>query len=271
MKRFVFILSDGTGLTAESLSNSLLSQFEHIQFEKQILPYIDTLEKADKVVQQLNDAFEQTGIQPLAFLTLVNPEISLRIQQSKAQIFDLFNTFLAPLEKTLDTKSSYTVGRTHGMADIQIYNHRIEAINYTLAHDDGIKVNDYDKADLVLIGVSRCGKTPSSLYMALQFGILVANYPFAEDELSNFRLPEILRPYKEKLFGLTIDLKRLQDIRSERRPNSRYASSEQCRIEVMEVETMYKKEKIPFINSTRYSIEEIATKIMAITGIKRRL
>jgi regulator of PEP synthase PpsR (kinase-PPPase family) len=271
MKRYVFMISDGTGLTAESLGNSLISQFDQIQFEKQTIPYIDTLEKAQVVVDKLNQCYQETASKPLVFMTLVNREIGLYIQQAQARIFDLFNTFLAPLEQELNAKSSFTVGRTHGVADTQMYNRRIEAVNYALSHDDGIKTQGYDKADIILVGVSRSGKTPSCLYMALQFGILAANYPFTEDELSLLQLPERLRPYKHKLFGLTIDSQRLQDIRSERRPNSKYASTEQCRLEVTEVESMYKKENIPFLNSTRYSIEEIATKVMAAASIKRKL
>jgi regulator of PEP synthase PpsR (kinase-PPPase family) len=271
MKRFVFIISDGTGLTAESLANSLMTQFENIEFERQTIPYLDSVEKAEILVKRINDIYEKTQVKPLIFMTLVNPNISDCIKQSNASFFDLFNTFLAPLEQELDTKSSYTVGKTHGVANLETYNQRIEAVNYTLAHDDGVKTKGYEKADIILIGVSRCGKTPSCLYMALQFGILAANYPFTDDDLSDFRLPEALRPYKNKLFGLTIDPERLQHIRTERRPNSQYASADQCRIETQEVEAMYKNENIPYLNSTRFSIEEIATKIMNASGLKRRL
>ena len=271
MKRFVFIISDGTGITAESLAHSLMTQFENINFEKETIPYLDSMEKATVLNTRLNDCYQKTGVKPLVFMTMVNPKINAYINQSNACIFDLFNTFLAPLEQALDAKSSYTVGKTHGVADIESYNHRIEAVNYTLDHDDGIKTRDYDKADIILIGVSRCGKTPSCLYMALQFGILAANYPFTDEDLSNFRLPETLKAHKAKLFGLTIDPERLQHIRTERRPNSQYATAEQCRIEIAEVEAMYQKEKIPFLNSTRYSIEEISTKIMTATGIHRKL
>ena len=271
MKRFVFIISDGTGITAESLAHSLLTQFENISFEKQTIPYIDTPEKAETVTTRINQCFEETGVKPLVFMTLVNQSISNQIQQSNACVFDLFSVFLAPLEQELKTKSSFTVGRTHGLANVESYNHRIEAVNYTLAHDDGIKTRDYDKADIILIGVSRSGKTPSCLYMALQFGVLAANYPFTEDDLAFFHLPDVLKPFKSKLFGLTIDPQRLKFIRNERRPGSQYASAEQCRIEITEVEAMYQREGIPFINSTCYSIEEIATKIMTSAGIKRRL
>ncbi|KTD20098.1 Putative phosphotransferase [Legionella lansingensis] len=270
MKRYVFMLSDGTGITAENLGNSLITQFENIQFEKLTIPYVDSIAKAQAAVERINNCYEETKIKPLVFMTLINPEIVNTIKQSKGSIFDLFNTFLGPLEQELHAKSSYTVGKTHGVANSQSYSQRIEAVDYALAHDDGIKIRDYDKADIVLIGVSRCGKTPSCIYMALHFGILAANYPFTDEDLTFYKLPEILRPYRHKLFGLTIDPERLQHIRTERRPNSKYASAEQCRLEVTEVEAMYQREKIPYLNSTRYSIEEIATKILAAAGLKRK-
>ncbi|MFY7697535.1 MAG: posphoenolpyruvate synthetase regulatory kinase/phosphorylase PpsR [Legionella sp.] len=271
VKRFVYMISDGTGITAESLGNSLVSQFEQIDFEKKTIPYVDTKEKANEVVALLNSCYQQSGIKPLVFMTLVNPEISAQIKQAHAKIFDLFSTFLDPLEQELNTKSSYTVGRTHGVANVESYNLRIEAVNYALEHDDGVKIRGYQHADIILIGVSRCGKTPSCLYMALQFGIMAANYPFAEDELIDFCLPTSLKPFKAKLFGLTIDPLRLHQIRTERRPNSLYASTEQCRLEIAEVEEMYKREAIPYLNTTRYSIEEITTKIMASAGIQRKI
>lgn len=271
MKRFVYMLSDGTGITAEILGNSLITQFENIEFEKLTIPYIDSIEKAESVILQINQTYREQGTKPLVFLTLVDPDIRLYFKKADACVFDLFSTFIGPLENELREKSSYTVGRTHGVANAQSYSHRIEAVDYALSHDDGIKTRGYDKADIILIGVSRCGKTPSCLYMALQYGILAANYPFTEDDLAGFHLPEVLRPYKQKLFGLTIDTQRLQHIRSERRPNSKYASAEQCRLEVTEVEAMYQKEKIPYINSTKFSIEEIATKILAASGLHRKI
>lgn len=271
MKRYVFILSDGTGITAETLGHSLITQFENIEFEKRTIPYIDSIQKAESVVLRINQTFEEQGTKPLVFMTLVNPEVRQQIKKANACVFDLFSTFIGPLESELLEKSSYTVGRTHGVADDKSYSHRIEAIDFALSHDDGIKTRGYDKADIILIGVSRCGKTPSCLYMALQYGVLAANYPFTEEDLTDFKLPEVLRLHKQKLFGLTIDSHRLQQIRSERRPNSKYASSEQCRLEVTETENMYQKEKIPYINSTKYSIEEIATKVLAAAGLQRKI
>lgn len=271
MKRHVYMLSDGTGITAEALGNSLITQFENIQFEKTTIPYIDSIEKAESVVIHINKIHDLHQIKPLVFMTLVNPEIRALIKTARASVFDLFSTFIGPLETELNEKSSYTVGRTHGVADNKAYLHRIEAVDYALSHDDGVATRGYERADIILIGVSRCGKTPSCLYMALQYGISAANYPFTEENLTEFHLPELLKPYKDKLFGLTIDVERLQQIRYERRPNSKYSSFEQCRLEVTEVEEMYKRERIPYLNSTKYSIEEISTKILAASGLKRKI
>src|SRR3990167_9810620 len=239
MKRQVFIISDGTGITAENLGNSLITQFGGIEFEKQTIPYVDSVEKADKLVQRINDNYHDTGIKPLLFMTLINPDIVNIIKHAHACIFDLFNTFLHPLEKELKTKSSYTVGRTHAVSNTESYAERIDAIDYTLSHDDGIKAGDYSRADIILIGVSRCGKTPSCLYMALHFGVLAANYPFTEEIPNWNQLPESLVPFKAKLFGLSIDPERLQQIRSGRSPGSKYATLAQCRREIHDIEALY--------------------------------
>lgn len=268
--RPVFMISDGTGITIESLTNSLLSQFESVDFEKYIFPFTDTTEKAEHVRAAIDACISQKTMRPLVFMTLVNPTMCDIIKRSQGCVFDLFDTFLSPLEAELGTKASDTVGRAHSVADSERYALRIDAVNFALAYDDGLKTKDYNKADIILIGVSRCGKTPSCLYMALQFGVFAANYPFLDQDLSDYRLPEILRPYKAKLFGLSIDPQRLQQIRTERRPNSIYASREQCRKEVMDVEQMYQREGIPYLNSTNFSIEEITTKIMSIVKIERK-
>lgn len=269
MKRYIFILSDGTGITAEHLSNSLLSQFREVDFEKEAIPYIDNINTAQKVVEKINDIFESTKTAPLVFMTIIDLEIVSLIKSTPAVVFDLFNTFIEPLEQVLKTKSSYTVGQTHGLVNSQSYTHRINAVEFALAHDDGVRTNSYKNADLILLGVSRSGKTPSCLYLALNFGIKAANFPFTEDLLDWHKLPEVLIPYKNKLFGLTIKPERLKHIRSERSPGSRYATLEQCRREINELEELYKKERIPYLDSTKFSIEEITTHILAQSGLKR--
>lgn len=269
MKRYVFILSDGTGITAEHLSNSLLSQFREVDFEKEAIPYVDNQNKAKAIIEKINNVYAITKTSPLVFMTIINKEVAYLIKSTPAVVFDLFNTFIEPLEQALRTKSSYTVGQTHGLIDSQSYTHRINAVEFALAHDDGIRINSYKNADIILLGVSRSGKTPSCLYLALNFGIKAANFPFTEDLRDWHKLPEILLPYKSKLFGLTIQPERLQHIRSERSPGSRYATLEQCRREITELEELYKKENIPYLDSTKFSIEEITTRILAKSGLKR--
>ncbi|KDE39332.1 MAG: pyruvate, water dikinase regulatory protein [Nitrincola lacisaponensis] len=270
-KRTAFFISDGTGITAETLGNSLLTQFEGIQFDMITLPYIDTLEKARNVVIKINDACQKDGQAAIVFDTIVNPDIRETIASSNGFKIDVFETFLKPLEQELQLHSSYSVGKSHAINESSRYKERIASVNFALDNDDGGRVQQYSKADLILVGVSRCGKTPTCLYMALQFGIRAANYPITIDDLETAGLPDILMQHRDKLFGLTIDPFHLAAIRHERRPNSRYASLEQCEFEVREVERRFKQLNISMINTTHFSVEEIATRIMAEAGLTRRI
>ena len=260
-KRHVFCISDGTGITASMLSHSLLSQFENTEFIHTSLPYIDNVDKAKQVAEQIKEAFKIDKAPPIIFTTIVKPELASIIQDSPGIIMDFFESFIGPLEKTLNEKSSHTIGRSHGVVDYNTYKRRIDALNFSLNADDGACTHQYGQADIILFGVSRCGKTPTSLYLSLQFGLFVANYPITDEEIESVMLPKALQPYKNKLFGLTIDLEQLVTIRSERRPNSNYASLKQCRLEIQAVERLFKRESIPFLNSTFLSVEELATKI----------
>lgn len=271
MKRKVFFVSDRTGITAEMFGQSLLSQFEETEFSETTLPFIDTEEKAEEVCCILAKAEKESGLKPIVFDTIVTPNIRQIVQASGALVLDFFHTFIDPLEEELKQSSSFRVGKTHSLDDSEAYDSRIEAVNFALNNDDGITMRHYDKADVILVGVSRCGKTPTSLYMAMQFGIKAANYPFTEDDMDNLNLPADLKKYQHKIFGLTINPNRLHDIRTERKANSRYASLKQCQFEVREVESMYRRLKIENLNTTSRSVEELAAKILASTGIKRRV
>ncbi|WP_120997756.1 kinase/pyrophosphorylase [Stutzerimonas urumqiensis] len=271
MKRTAFFISDGTGITAETLGQSLLAQFENISFKKVTRPYIDTADKARAMVQQINEAAVRDGARPIIFDTLVNQEIRDILAESNGFMIDIFSSFLAPLEHELMSHSSYSVGKSHSIGHNSNYMERIEAVNFALDNDDGARTHYYDKADLILIGVSRCGKTPTCLYMAMQFGIRAANYPLTEEDMERLQLPAALKNHREKLFGLTIDPDRLTAIRHERKPNSRYASFAQCEFEVREVESLFRRENINFINSTHFSVEEISAKILVEKGVERRL
>lgn len=270
MKRSVFYLSDRTGITAEMLGHSLLTQFEGIDFQQTTLPFIDNAEKAHAAVEAINQAYIDDGVKPLLFSTLINYEVREVIDKSNGMMLDFFEAFINPLEKELHTQSATVVGRSHGIGVYASYKARIDAVNFALSNDDGVTVRNYPLADIILLGVSRTGKTPTCLYLALQYGILAANYPLTEDDMNSSYLPDALEPYRNKLFGLTIDAVRLSQIRQERRSESRYSSSQQCEFEVRGVENIYRREKIPFIDTSSASIEEIATTIIHKTGLQRR-
>jgi regulator of PEP synthase PpsR (kinase-PPPase family) len=267
--RAAFYISDGTAITAEVFGHALLSLFP-IEFEHNTVPFVETEQHAKKVLAQIERAFKETGERPLVFYTMVNVEVGNIIGQSVGINYNFLDQFVAPLEKVIGVPSKPVKHRTHSMHE-KTYDIRIEAVNYALANDDGSNIKNYREADIILVGVSRSGKTPTSLYLALQYGIKAANYPFTEEDMGDvLKLPAALKQFKHKLFGLTISADRLHAIRSERRANSKYASMQQCRMELREVENLYRKEKIPFLNSTKYSVEEISAKILAETGLKRR-
>lgn len=265
--RTVYFVSDRTGITAENLGHSLLSQFEAIQFKRVRLPFLDTVDKARDAVVQINEASMTDGQRPLIFSTLILPAVRNIIEQSDALFLDLFEMFIVPLEAELGVSSSHAVGRSHA-ADTN-YKSRMDAVNYALNHDDGGVTRDLNLADIILIGVSRCGKTPTSLYLAMQYGIAAANYPLVPEDFSSETLPQVLKPLRSKLHGLTIRPERLQQIRTERSPNSRYAALENCQIEIKQAENMMKHANIPYLDVTTMSVEEIATTIMHQTGLKR--
>ncbi len=259
--RTVFFVSDGTGITAETFGHSVLTQFD-LRFKQVRLPFIDTLDKAYEAVRRINEAYQSDGKRPIVFSTLVKSDLSTVVRQSKGMHMDLIQTFVEPLEQEFGVKSTHTIGRSHNISDSDEYKNRIEAINFSLAHDDGQSNKNLSTADVILVGVSRCGKTPTSLYLAMQYGIKAANYPLIPDDFEREKLPSGLQPYKPKIFGLSITPDRLSEVRNERRPGSKYASLENCRYEVNEAEKMMRREGIRWMSSTAKSIEEIATMIL---------
>ena len=270
-RRTVFFVSDQTGVTAETMGHSLLTQFDGQAFRQVTLPFISTVDKAEEAVRRINATCEAEGVRPVVFSTLLQEDLREIIKRANGLFLDFFDAFLGPLELELKTKSSRAQGKAHGMTDIGAYTLRINATNFALANDDGAVTRDYERADLILVGVSRSGKTPTCLYMALQYGIFAANYPFSEEELELARLPPVLVPHQKKLYGLTIAPERLQQIRNERRPNSRYSSSSQVDFEVRTAESIFRRYDISCINTTECSIEEIASRILDKTGLERRL
>jgi hypothetical protein len=270
-RRTVFFVSDGTGITAQMLGHSLLTQFEGVEFNQVTLPFVDSAEKAEECLARIEAEAANGNGQPVVFSTLVNQDVRAVIRRANALFVDFFETFIDPLEAGLGVKSSHTIGRSHSAMDKKEYQQRMEAVNFAMAHDDGASHRELGQADVILIGVSRSGKTPTSLYLALQFGVKAANYPLIPEDFQRAKLPEALRLHKPKLFGLTIAPERLHEIRKERRPDSRYAALDNCRYEVEEAETLMRREGIRSINSTSKSIEEIATTILRELRIQRQV
>ena len=270
-QRTVYFISDSTGITVEMLGQSILSQFSQFKFLTITVPFVDNEEKARAAATAIDQSASESGTRPLVMSTLVDPEQIAIISKTNALFLDCLGMFVLPLEKELGVLSTHTVGLSHAADDVKEYFDRMEAVNFTLTHDDGLGVNDITPADVILVGVSRSGKTPTSLYMALQFGIRVANYPLTPDDLDKSELPEFLLECKPKLFGLTIDPLRLHQIRESRRAGSNYSSLENCRSEVLKAEKLMKQTGVPTFNTTTRSIEELSVMIMQRANLKRHL
>lgn len=273
--RRVFFVSDRTGITAEALGHSLLTQFDVVT-EQATIPFIDSVERAQGAVQRIRAASAHDHHRPIVFSTIIDQDVLAVLRDSQGIVlFDFFDTFVKSLESELKVPSQQIIGRSHGMADDSTYDVRIDAMNFALHHDDGATLRHYGRSDIILVGVSRSGKTPAALYLALQYGIYAANYPLTADDLENSGsgsgLPQGLRQQKEKLFGLTIDPDRLHQIRQERRPNSHYAELRQCEYEVARAEAMFRRERIPYLDITTMSIEEIASTLIHQRGLSRRV
>lgn len=270
--RTVFFVSDGTGITAETLGHSVLTQFEQLRYRPQRIPFIDSDGKAHEAAARINEASARDGKRAIVFSTLVNPTIAAALRAAANGFFiEMFETFVEPLERELGLKSTHTIGRSHNIAtNSEDYKNRIEAINFTLAHDDGQSAKGLEHADVILVGVSRSGKTPTSLYLAMQYGIKAANYPLIPEDFERNQLPAALPPHRAKTFGLSIAPERLSEVRHERRPNSRYAALDNCRNEVDAAERMMRREGIRWLSSTTKSIEEIAATIMQEVRLDRR-
>ena len=270
-RRTIFFVSDQTGVTAETLGHSLLTQFEGHEFDLVTLPFLDTLDKVDDALRLIGDRAAEQSVRPIIFSTLVQDHLRERFQPDKGILIDFFATFLPTLEARLHSKSTHKAGRAHGLVDSSSYDQRMDATNFALNNDDGARVRDYDRADIILVGVSRSGKTPTCLYLGLTYGVYAANYPLSEDELESGRLPTPLKNNLDKLYGLTIESNRLQQIRKERRATGKYSTMQQVSFEIRAAEAMFAKWKIPFVDTTKSSIEELASTILANTGVERRI
>jgi [pyruvate, water dikinase]-phosphate phosphotransferase / [pyruvate, water dikinase] kinase len=269
--RTVFYVSDGTGITAETLGHALLAQFEGVKFREIARPFVNAPDQVVRVAEEIDAMCERDGVRPIVFSTLVDMESSALLHKTQAQVHDLFGAFLKPLEEELDQSSAHALKRTHSIFNRRSYLVRMDAVNFTLAHDDGAALRNYANADVILTGVSRSGKTPTCIYLSMQFGVKAANYPITEEDLESAGLPNALKAHRHKLFGLTIDPEQLASIREERKPNSRYASLSLCRREVDDVRALFTRFRVPYLDTTAVSVEEISSKLLQVMNLERRL
>lgn len=260
-KRTIFYISDSTGITVEALGLCLLSHFDGLTCKQVRMPFIDSIEKAREAVEIINATQQRDGVRAILCMTIVSPTIRALFHLTGGHCLDMFGTFVNPLSTELGMPANESIGMSRRVVGAE-YRNRINAINFTLSHDDGISEAGLKDADIVLIGVSRSGKTPASLYLAMQFGKRVANYPIIPEDLERDALPGTLIDFKHKIFGLTIEPQRLHKIRTERRPHSNYADLENCRNEVRHAEALMRREGIDVLDSTSRSVEEISSLIM---------
>jgi [pyruvate, water dikinase]-phosphate phosphotransferase / [pyruvate, water dikinase] kinase len=268
--RPVFFVSNSTGITVETLGRSLLYQFSSIQFESHSLRFVDSVDKAYEAVQSINQQASETGLRPIILSTLVRPELRNILSKADGLYLDIFDSFLSPIEEEIGSEAKLGMGRAHGIVDDDYYNDRIDAVNYSLKTDDGVGAKGYEQADVILIGASRTGKTPTSLYLAMHYGLKAANYPIVDEELDSHNLPSSLKDYKSKIFGLLVTAEMLKNIRTKRRPDSSYSSLSQCQYEVRQTETLFQRQNIPYFDVSSMSIEEVSSNIMDMLKISPR-
>jgi hypothetical protein len=262
MKRTAYFVSESTGITAEAMGHSLLTQFETMDFEQVYMPYINTTARAAALTERMQAAADRDGVRPICFATLLNEEIRDILKGGNCFYMELFEGFIDPLAAELGVAPSRQAGRSHAITEQSSYTKRIEAINFAMANDDGIRPDNFNRADVVLLGVSRVGKTPTCLYLAMHFGLCPANYPITEEDFERGDVPQLVWDCRHKLFALTIDPQRLQLIREERRAGSEYASLKRCQDDIRGATAIFKRLAVPVLNTTSQSIEEISSQIL---------
>jgi regulator of PEP synthase PpsR (kinase-PPPase family) len=264
-RRRIYYVSDRTARTAELNGESLLSQFPHFEYQTHRFAFIDNEAKVNKLVFTIKQHINEGEEPPVIFSTLVEPRLRELLSTSGAAIIDLYDTFLSPLKKILHSSVSTRVGASHEgfeLREASDYQRRSKALDFTLAHDDGLRPHHYDEADVIIVGVSRSAKTPICLYLAMHFFVRAANFPLTGEDLAGEQLPPFLRDKKNKIIGLHINPERLHAIRQKRRPDSPYAALQNCRQEVRRADEMFKISGVPIYDISTTSVEEIAVQIL---------
>lgn len=263
--RQVFFVSDHTGVTAEVLGHSLLARFDHLDIETATRPFINNAERATELLAE----FGRLSRPPIVFSTITDPSVRSILSPGADTHLDLFEPFMTQLESSLGQRAESRIGAAHGIRDLGRYQARIDAVEFALTTDDGSNTKRYGSSEVIMVGVSRVGKSPTCLYLAMQYGVRASNFPLAEDDFERSSLPDPLAPYRLKLFGLTIDPRRLHELRTKRSPGTGYASLERCEYEVSRSEQLLRRNNVPFIEVTNVSVEELASQVLLRADLAR--
>ncbi|MBU0482301.1 MAG: pyruvate, phosphate dikinase/phosphoenolpyruvate synthase regulator [Proteobacteria bacterium] len=263
----IYYISDSTGIMITNLAQSMLCQFPEISFHEEKFPYVRSVKDAKKTLEYI--LAQSLGRRPIVFSTIMDQEVRNVFRSPEVEFFDVFDFLLEPLENCLEARALRVPGFSrHG--DNVTMARRVEAIHFCLDHDDGTRINEFDDADVILLGVSRSGKTPVSVYLATQFGLKAANFPLTVEYLSKLDLPDGVKRNRKRAVALTTTPEHLRGMREKRYPDSRYAKLSTCTEELTQAEQIFQREKIPIINSTGKSIEELATQVTQEIGLAKK-
>lgn len=263
----IYYISDSTAILVKNLGHSLICQFPEINFIEEKFPFVNSVKEAQKVLAHILK--RSGGRQPIVFSTIMNEDVRNVFNNSEIEFIDAYGHFLTRLEDCLEATALRVAGYYRTTTEVDLAK-RAENINFSLEHDDGTGLDGYPAADVILLGISRTGKTPISVYLATQMGLKAANFPLIDKYLTEYRLPDQIVRSKHKAVGLTTTPELLSSIRERRLPGSNYARLSTCLEEMDQADKIYKKYKIPTISSAGKSIEEIATQVSQELKLSKR-
>ena len=263
----VYLVSDSTGETLDRIFLSLKSQFENFEYEKKEFAFVRTEQQIDKIIKECNEV-ESSLILYTIVETKLAKYISNQSQKNNVPCFGILGNLILSFSKLLNQKAIHKPSAQHVLDED--YYKRIEAIQFTMSHDDGKRVDDINSADVILLGVSRTSKTPTAIYLANK-GFKTSNIPLVNEN----SIPQILkdRPKISCIVGLSTEPERLVDIRKNRmsslkeNENKSYTDLEKIKKEVNDAKGTFRKYGWPTIDVTRKSVEETAASVIKIYEI----
>lgn len=263
----VYYVSGSTALLAEDVGKALLCQFQEISFNEEKIPFIKTRAAAEKAMKHILE--QSGGVRPLVFCTIMDAGIKKILDSPEVEFFDVFGNVLDRLENCLETKALRVPGYSRNIDDITLAK-RVEAIHFSIEHDDGTRSREYDEAEVILLGVSRSGKTPVSVYLATHMGIKSANFPLTSEHLDSYELPPEIVRNRKKVVGLMTSPGLLHKIREQRYSGSTYAKLSTCATELNQAKEIYLRYGIQSLETDGKSIEETSVQVTQLVDIPRK-